>query len=202
MPYINQKALSAYWMKITGGSYIVDIEAVGMKCPNCWPGRKASRRRKKRSIIIPPPGKGSCQNCGYKPDDYTEVARYAAWEAGKYLGKALDQETSGESDSAVVKRVKNLMRSKGWPKVKKEKKLVETCKGCSTVHQTTFVGPVEKLAKEYPGLTDEVRDVAYHPSGGSPCECWANAVWVGSKAISGESCGLKDMLVALPEPDG
>ena len=35
MPYINQKALSAYWMKITGGSYIVDIEAVGMKCPNC-----------------------------------------------------------------------------------------------------------------------------------------------------------------------
>ena len=95
MPYIKQKALSAYWMKITGGSYIVDIEAVGMKCPNCWPGRNASRWRKKRSMIIPPPGKGSCQNCGYKPDDYTEVARYAAWEAGKYLGKALDQEISG-----------------------------------------------------------------------------------------------------------
>ena len=81
MPYIQQKALSAYWMKITGGSYIVDIEAVGMKCPNCWPGRNASRWRRKQSIIIPPPGKGSCQNCGYEPDDYTEVARYAAWEA-------------------------------------------------------------------------------------------------------------------------
>ena len=53
-------------------------------------------------MIIPPPGKGSCQNCGYEPDDYTEVARYAAWEAGKYLGKALDQETAGESDFAAL----------------------------------------------------------------------------------------------------
>ena len=65
-------------------------------------------------MIIPPPGKGSCQNFGYQPDDYTEVAKYAAWEAGKYLGKALDQETTGEDDRGVVKRVKNLTRSKGW----------------------------------------------------------------------------------------
>jgi hypothetical protein len=202
MPYINQKALSAYWKKITGGSYIVDIEAVGMKCPNCWPGRNASRWRRKQSIIIPPPGKGSCQNCGYKPDDYTEVARYAAWETGKYLGKALDQETAGRSDSAVVNRVKNLMRSKGWPKFVKEKKLVETCEECSTVHQTAFAGTVKKLDEKCQGLTDEVKGVAYNPKGGSPCECWANVDWVDSKAFEGESGGLVDMLLPLPKPDG
>jgi len=202
MPYINQKALSSYWMKITGGSYIVDIEAVGMKCPNCWPGRNASRWRRKQSIIIPPPGKGSCQNCGYKPDDYTEVARYAAWEAGKYLGKALDQETAGESDSAVVNRIKNLMRSKGWPKFVRAKKPNEACNECGETHKATFVGLAKKLAEEYPGLTDEVRDVAYSPSLGTPCKCWADPVWAGSKAFAGESSGLVDMLLPLPKPDG
>ena len=202
MPYIQQKALSAYWMKITDGSYIVDIEAVGMKCPNCWPGRNASRWRKKRSIIIPPPGKGSCQNCGYKPNDYTEVARYAAWEAGKYLGKALDQEISGESDSEVVRRIKNLTRSKGWPKFKKEKKPNEACEECGDNHKKTFVGLAKKLVKEYPGLTDEVRGLTYYPDEGKPCKCWDNSVWVGSKASKGETGGLMDMLLSLPEPSG
>jgi hypothetical protein len=190
MPYINQKALSAYWKKLTGGSYIVDIEAVGMKCPNCWPGRKALRWRRKRSMIIPPPGKGSCQNCGYQPDDYTEVAKYAAWEAGKYLGKALDQETTDEDDRGVVKRVKNLTRSKGWPKFVKEKKPDEVCEECGAAHKTTFVGTVEKLAEEYPGLPDEMREVAFHPSGGAPCKCWTNAVWVQSKPSEVGSGGL------------
>ena len=111
-------------------------------------------------MIIPPPGKGSCQNCGYQPDDYTEVAKYAAWEAGKYLGKALDQETTGEDDRGVVKRVKNLTRSKGWPKFVKEKKPDEVCEECGAAHKTTFVGTVEKLAEEYPGLPDEMREVA------------------------------------------
>ena len=202
MPYINQKALSSYWMKITGGSYIVDIEAVGMKCPNCWPGRNAPRWRRKQSIIIPPPGKGSCQNCGYEPDDYTEVARYAAWEAGKYLGKALDQETAGESDSAVVNRVKNLMRSKGWPKFVRAKKSREACNECGETHKATFVGLAKKLAEEYPGLTDEVRGLAYYPSQGAPCGCWADPVWVGSRAFKGETGGLADMLLPWPQPDG
>ena len=202
MPYINQKALSAYWMKITGGSYIVDIEAVGMKCPNCWPGRNAPRWRRKQSIIIPPPGKGSCQNCGYEPDDYTEVARYAAWEAGKYLGKALDQETAGESDSAVVNRVKNLMRSKGWPKFVRAKKSREACNECGETHKATFVGLAKKLAEEYPSLTCEVRGLAYYPSQGAPCGCWADPVWVGSRAFKGETGGLADMLLPWPQPDG
>ena len=202
MPYINQKALSVYWKKITGGSYVVDIEAVGMKCPRCWPGRVAPRFRRKKSMIIPPPGRGICQNCGYKPDDYGEVATYAAWEAGKYLCKALDQETASRPETFVVRRVKKLSRSKNWPKVKKEKKLAEPCEGCSKAHETTFVGTAEKLAEEYPGLTEEMKNVAFHPSGGAPCECWINADWVGSKAFAGESCGLKDMLVSLPEPGG
>ena len=122
-------------------------------------------------MIIPPPGKGSCQNCGYEPDDYTEVARYAAWEAGKYLGKALDQETAGESDSAVVNRVKNLMRSKGWPKFVRAKKSDEACEECEDDHKATFVGFAKKLVEEYPGLTDEVRGLACYPSQGAPCEC-------------------------------
>ena len=74
MPYINQKAISAFWKKTTGGSYVVDVEAVGMKCSKCWPGRSAPRFRKKKLMIIPPPGNGSCQNCGYEPDNYDEVA--------------------------------------------------------------------------------------------------------------------------------
>ena len=94
------------------------------------------------------------------------------------------------------------MLSKGWPKFVKEKKPHEACEECGDSHKTTFVGLAKKLTEEYPRLTDEVRDVAYHPIGGSPCECWINAVWVGSKAFAGESCGLKDMLVALPEPGG
>jgi len=202
MPYIDQKALSVYWKKITGGSYVVDIEAVGMKCPRCWPGRVAPRFRRKKSMIIPPPGRGICQNCGYKPDDYGEVATYAAWEAGKYLCKALDQETASRPKAVVVRRVKKLSRRKNWPKVKKEKKLAEPCEGCLKAHETTFVGTAEKLAEEYPGLTEDMKNVAYYPSGGAPCECWINADWVGSKAFAGESCGLADMLLFLPEPSG
>jgi hypothetical protein len=202
MPYINQKALSVFWKKTTGGSYVVDVEAVGMKCPRCWPGRSAPRFRKKKSMIIPPPGKGSCQNCGYKPDDYDEVARYAAWEVGKYMGKALDQETATNSDSTVVKRPKNFTRSKCWPKFTKEKKPNEACEECGDDHKTTFVGLAKKLVEEYPGLTDEVRAVAYYPIRGTPCGCWANSVWVGSKAFKGENGGLADMLLSLPKPGG
>ena len=129
-----------------------------------------------------------------------QVGNYAAWEAGKYLAKALDQVTAGETGPAVVKRVKNLMRSKSRPKFVKEKKPHEACGECGDSHKTTFVGRAKKLTEEYPRLTDEVRDVAYHPIGGSPWECWINAVCVGSKAFAGESYELKDMLVALPEP--
>ena len=153
-------------------------------------------------MIIPPPGRGICQNCGYRPNDYGEVATYAAWEAGKYLCKALDQETASRPEAVVVRRVKKLSRSKNWPKVKKEKKLVETCEGCSKAHETTFVGTAEKLAEEYPGLTEEMKNVAFHPSGGAPCECWINADWVGSKAFAGDKGGLKDMLSSLPVPGG
>jgi len=97
-------------------------------------------------MIIPPPGKGSCQNFGYQPEDYTEVAKYAAWEAGKYLGKALDQETTGEDDLRVVRRVKNLTRSKGWPKFVKEKKPDEVCEECGFAHKTTFFGTVDRMS--------------------------------------------------------
>ena len=117
------------------------------------------------------------------------MARYAAGEAGKYLGKALDQETAGESGPAVVKRVKNFMRSKGWPTFVKEKKPHEACEECGDSHKTTFVGLAKKLTEEYPRLTDEVRDVAYHPIGGSPCEYWINAVWVGPKRLQAKVAG-------------
>ena len=94
------------------------------------------------------------------------------------------------------------MRSKGWPKFVRAKKSSEACKECGDDHKTTFVGPAKKLVEEYPGLTDEVRGLAYYPSQGAPCECWADPVWVGSKAFRGETGGLADMLLSLPEPCG
>jgi len=59
-----------------------------------------------------------------------------------------------------------------------------------------------EVGRGIPGLTEDMKNVAYYPSGGAPCECWINADWVGSKAFAGESCGLADMLLFLPEPSG
>ena len=82
------------------------------------------------------------------------------------------------------------------------KKSREACNECGETHKATFVGLAKKLVKEYPGLTDGVRDLAYYPSLGTPCKCWADPVWVGSKAFRGEIGGLVDMLLSLPEPVG
>jgi hypothetical protein len=153
-------------------------------------------------MIIPPPGKGSCQNCGYEPGDYKKVAEFAAMEVGKYLGKALAEETAGNSKMAVQNRSKNLTHSMGWPRVEKEENPVETCEACGEVHKTTFWGLANRLTEQYPGLTEEMKNVAYHPSGGAPCGCWPDVVWVGSKDFWCGKGGLTDLLLSLPEPGG
>lgn len=119
MPYMKQSELSDEWKNLARGSFRVHIEAAYMRCPNCWPGPKASPEQKRRSRIIPPPGSGQCLNCGLRPNwdepaAWRAVATQMAWEIAKYLTK--------EADLAGVK--KKLTRSKGWAarcQVKKDK---------------------------------------------------------------------------------
>jgi hypothetical protein len=102
----------------------------------------------------------------------------------------------------VQNRSKNLTHSMGWPRVEKEKTPVETCETCGEVHKTTFWGLANKLTEQYPGLTEEMKNVAYYPSGGAPCDCWPDVVWVGSKDFWCGKGSLTDLLLSLPEPGG
>jgi len=85
-PFVDHAELKAAWRTITGGSYIIDLQTVYLKCPNCWV-RGQTRAEKHRRSITPWPGSGKCSDCGYSIADPKRLARSIAVEAGKYLAK-------------------------------------------------------------------------------------------------------------------
>jgi hypothetical protein len=191
MPYVDQAFLSDVWKRHARGAFRVFIQAVGVRCPYCWPGRNASQKAKRRSMIIPPPGKGRCTNCGYAPDwslesKWDEVAYAASLEAGKYLSKS-------EDTSTVVKR---LSRTRLWAaecQLKDDRPVAGLCEVCGDEHQVTFVGSEEVLVQNgYGGLLD-VRGgsrVVWQAAGGDPCLCWSKHAW--QKVVWRESGGTAE----------
>lgn len=135
--YVPQAALSGQWKKITGGSMIVDVEAVGFPCPRCWPGQHAPRKEKRASMVVPPPGRGECRRCGYAPDwstpePWSEVSLRASWEISKYLTKA----------TGAIGSRKCMNRSREWAKrcqVDKPEPQGD-CECCGARHEVRYVG--------------------------------------------------------------
>jgi len=87
LPFVPHAELKAEWRTITAGSYVIDLQAVYLKCPNCW-AKGQTRAEKKQRSIVPWPGSGKCSDCGYVIIyDAGQLARGIAVEAGKYLAK-------------------------------------------------------------------------------------------------------------------
>jgi len=86
LPFVSHAELKEEWRRITGGSFVIDLQAVYLKCPRCWV-KGQTRAEKKRRSIVPWPGKGKCSDCGYTIHDSKQLARGIAVEAGKYLAK-------------------------------------------------------------------------------------------------------------------
>jgi len=87
-PFIAHEELKEVWRTITGGSYIIDLQTVYLKCPRCWV-KGQSRREKHLRRLVPWPGTNRCSECGY--DAWMAgpgvLANAIAVEAGKYLAK-------------------------------------------------------------------------------------------------------------------
>jgi len=205
-PWLYQNELSAAWRRYARGAFRIDIRAVGVKCPKCWPGRQARpgesqaefAKRRRRSMIIAPPGPGKCLNCGHRliaSDE--EVAQACAWETVKYLGKSWGDgwDLTGEKPNLVS-------RSRGWPKVPKDKPEDEAgpCEYCDDYHTTTFVGCAGKVEKDFPGIVEACSgDLAFYPPGGAPCLCWGEGMkWRRSMKMA--EFGLGDLVG--PSPPG
>jgi len=195
MPYVSQREMEDMW------GARVWVSAVGLRCPECFPGRSATPKEKRRSTIVPPPGKGSCPNCGYKVDwaigsgNVQAVAEIAALEMSKYLTK--------EASIGGIKKKMN--RSRGWAKLfqMKPDKMPAYCDECGDEHAFGFVGPSDRLNADYPGLPAAAgAQVAYYPRSGGPCQCWVRgdgeSRWVASLSPRASS-GLIDLV--LPEID-
>jgi len=195
MPYVRQETLSEKWKDFARGSFRVSINAVGMKCPRCYPGAKASWKDKRRSMIFPPPGKGECSICGYTPDwsqpfTWDEIATASAWEAGKYLSKEFVQ-----SDD-FTSRVRKLNRSKGWRdrcQVIREKG-GKVCESCGDEHRYVYIGNAGEVSAAFPGVDGAggEGELLYYPYSGHPCDCWSDGVWVESRTDCDN--GLTDLL--------
>jgi len=205
IPYIKQAELAASWKTFARGAFMIDIRAVGVRCDRCWPGRKARpgetqaqfARRKRRSMIIPFPGKGQCQNCGYRrvvSDE--EVAWACAEETVKYITKQFGDgwDLGGEKPNLITK-------STTWLRVSEEADEEEPgpCEYCDDYHQTEYVGCAGKVDQDFSGMTGAWEDdLAFYPPGGSPCLCWGEGVkWRRSKAIA--ALGLGDLVRGPPE---
>jgi len=179
MPYIRQAELSDKWKDFARGSFKVDIRAVGVKCPRCYPGKDASEKEQRRSMVIPPPGKGECLCCGYAPDwsdpgVWDDVARSVAWEVGKYLTK--QPKVSGQD--GIVKR---LTRSKGWAarcQVKLKERDAGPCSCCGEKH-VARVARVHDMTGGAEVLLEWAvnESVAFHAVGAEPCECFIADRW-------------------------
>ena len=174
--YIPQALLSIRWEKETQGSRIVDVEAIGMPCPRCWPGHHAPRKEKRASMIVPPPGRGECRRCGYSPDwslqePWDEVSHRASQEIAKYLTKA----TPG-----TIGTRKCMNRSRAWGKrcqVARPDKPGE-CSCCQAVHTVKYVG-VEGQLRTFEDTLVRVMlegNIAFYAPGRGPCDCFGEGV--------------------------
>jgi len=203
-PWLNQPELSAAWRRYARDAFRIDIRAVGVKCPRCWPGRQARsgesqtafEKRKRRSMIIAPPGPGKCLNCGLRliaSDE--EVAQACAWETAKYLGKSF-----GDGWDLAGEKANLVSRSKDWPRVPKDKREGEAgpCEYCDDYHTTTFVGCAGQVEKDFPGTTGACEDdLFFHSPGGAPCLCWGEGVkWRRSMKMA--EFGLGDLVRGSP----
>ena len=196
MPFIQQKALSDKWQQLARKSFRIDVRGAGMKCPRCYPDKKAPPAVKRRSIIIPPPGRGECLSCGYEPDwkldaTWADVAQAIAFEMGKYLTK--------EATTGGVK--KKLNRSKAWAancQTKIEKSPRSKCEECGEVHIVYWDGQ-EGYILARPGgeliWWSVEENVAWYldKPGREPCSCFGDdVVW--------RAFGQEEPPRPLPEP--
>lgn len=200
MPYVHQPLLVAAWRGATRGtSRIVDIEAAAMKCPRCYPGRKAPRKEKRRSMIVPPPGRAECLCCGYQPDWVSFVTGEVAEDIAKELAKYLTKELSVSEDKL---RVKKLTRSKLWtvrcvPRDSLEQPAA-TCSTCQGPHRLEFVGKAATLVREGCELLEDIKrdePVVYYPAGGVLVNCWGDRAVVVESWSQVAELGLVDVQV-------
>ena len=171
VPYYLQAKASAQWRKNSRDADRIWISPVGMRCPNCWPGPKASREEKKRHMIVPWPGKGRCESCGLEPahDGFTDqdVAKAAAKELGKYLSKSVPV-----SYLSSKGRRQPIARSKGWLRECKpdqpDQEPEPPCDSCHVTHTYRAVWKNEFLAEHL--LAAAIAGEILNQSG--RCECW------------------------------
>jgi hypothetical protein len=170
-PFVLQADLSKQWEINARGAWKLDVEAIGMKCPNCWPGPGATRAEKRRSMIVPPPGKGKCRGCGYRPDwsrGDVVVAEMAAKELGKYLSKSVPVSYLGSRG-----RRQPIARSKGWLKecgsVQPPVEPEPVCKSCHVPHRMEVV---RRDDPEYKMLLEVAEEGGYLFGEHGPCGCW------------------------------
>jgi len=173
-PYLPQAELSQQWVKNTRGAFRVNVTSVGMKCPNCWPGKKATQAEKNKHMIVPFPAKGRCESCGLEParDGFTDqdVAKAAAKELGKYLSKSVPV-------TYLLRKGRRqpIARSKGWLRECKPKEPEQEpeppCDSCHVSHTHRAVWKNEFLAEHL--LATAIDGGVL--SQGKPCECWPAA---------------------------
>lgn len=170
-PFVSQRELSDQWTVTARGAFKIDIEAVGMKCPRCYPGPDASRADKRASMIVPPPGKGECRRCGYSPEwnGFTDVdvAVAASKELGKYLSKSVPVTyLLGKG------RRQPISRSKGWRSEcgleQPDGESEPSCSCCGVEHTHGVVGKNDFLKDHYRGVAED-GGYLWHKGG---CECW------------------------------
>ena len=167
-PFIPQSVLSKKWADFARESFRVTVQAVGMKCPNCWPFGKLTMAEKRQRIIVPPPGDCSCKNCGYRVDrnlfDWSAAIKSVVAEMSKYLTKEAIQQ-------GIVKR---LNRSRGWAeRCQSRDAETEPCDDCDSVHKYQYYGIGSAVTKwASAGVEMPLMDVAYYPDGGGACGCW------------------------------
>lgn len=185
-PYIQQSVLSAKWSDFARDAFRVTVQAVGLKCPRCWPVDTASMTmgQKRQRIIVPPPGNCTCGNCGYRVErnlyDWSGAIKAVVSEMTKYLTKQM-------ATSGVVKK---LNRSRGWSK-RCQNLPVETlaCEDCDSIHNYHYYG-LEKAVSGWAtaGVPAPLLNVAYYPDGGGECSCWGTSTqwWPSVCDVTGD----------------
>jgi len=187
MPYVAQKDLSEWWLACTrGSSHRVDVRAVFMRCPECWPGRNVSAKRRAESRITPVPGKASvCGHCGYSPDAdefYQETARWAAREVSKYLTKApagyLRRSRGWPSRAMLAREVRTTLvpataveSEQGANEMDVAGECVSPCACCGEFHTVRYLGQAWEFPRS--ALSADLDEVRLRPEYEGGCFCFS-----------------------------
>lgn len=168
-PYIRQTHLSRTWKRHTRGSFVVDVCAVGFKCPHCYDAHIADRKERRKRIIVYNPKRGvaKCRMCSSVvnvDDAIATTCLTALWEIGKYLLKD---------------KPSKLSRNKAWQVFHKQASQqnkpngsLPTCPECNKPH--TFVRwPYSIACEMYPDELDAGElGIPWIKEGVPPCNCW------------------------------